>query len=93
MGTTAPRSSAVPTEPGMPASRPLADRPLELEAHELVDLGREFEGQLVEDLAAEAADDHADRLLHLDTPLLEVEQLVLADLARRGLAGQGREKQ
>lgn len=58
---------------------------LELEAHELVDLSRKLEGQLVEDLSAETADDHAHGGLRIDAALLKVKELVLADLAGGGL--------
>ena len=36
-------------------------------------------------LGAEATDDHANRLLGVNTALLEIEQLILADLAGTGL--------
>ena len=58
----------------------LSDAALELEAHQLVNLLSELERELVEDLLAEAADDEADSLLHVDAALLAVKELVLPDL-------------
>src|SRR3954471_7756744 len=46
---------------------------------------RELERQLVEDLLAEAADDHVDRVFETDAARLAVEELILADLAGAGL--------
>ena len=63
----------------------LAHRSLQLERHELIHFGRKLEWQLVEDLSAEPRDDHPHCLLGVDAPLLEVEELVLPDLGRRGL--------
>src|ERR1035438_2993567 len=45
----------------------------------------ELHGELPEDVLAEAVDDHADGFLGGDAPLLEVEELLLADLAGGGL--------
>lgn len=59
----------------------LANRALQLQTHQLVDLSCKLHGQLIKHLSAEAADDHAYCCLQVHTPLLEVEQLVLPDLA------------
>mmetsp|Transcript_11451 Transcript_11451/g.39820 ORF Transcript_11451/g.39820 Transcript_11451/m.39820 type:complete len:260 (-) Transcript_11451:476-1255(-) len=64
---------------------PSAHRALELEAHELVHLRRELERQLVEHVPAEPRYDHPHSLLRVDPPLLEVEELLLANLARARL--------
>ena len=58
----------------------LTDRAFEFETHELIDFGGEFERQLVKDLPTEATDDHSDSLFQIDAALLEVEQLIFADL-------------
>ena len=60
--------------------RRLPDAALELEAHQLVDLSGKLHWQFVENLVAEARDDDAHRRLRVDAALLEVEQLVLANL-------------
>src|SRR4051794_18795871 len=62
-----------------------ADAALERDAQELPGLNGEFHGQLLHPLAAEAADDEGHRVLGRDAPAAAVEQLVVADLAGRGL--------
>ena len=63
----------------------LTDRAFEADRNELLRLDRELHGQLLEDLLAEAVNDHADRALGADAAGEEVEQLVLADLRCRRL--------
>mmetsp|Transcript_18800 Transcript_18800/g.52716 ORF Transcript_18800/g.52716 Transcript_18800/m.52716 type:complete len:373 (-) Transcript_18800:1052-2170(-) len=63
----------------------LAHSALELQAHELVHLGSKLKRQLIEHLPAEARDDGAHRLLLVNASLLEVEELVLTNLAGTGL--------
>ena len=57
----------------------------EADAEQLLRLDRELHRQLLEDFLAEAVDDHVHRVLGRDAALLAVEDLVLADLRRRGL--------
>src|SRR5215472_14638027 len=59
-----------------------AHRSFERDAEQLLRLDRELHRQLLEDDLAEAVDDHVDRLFRGDAALLEVEDLVLADLRR-----------
>src|SRR5205823_14143526 len=66
----------------VPAS---AHAPLQTLPQQLLRLDRELHRQLAEHLLAEAVDDHADRVLRRQAALLAVENLVLADLRRRGL--------
>lgn len=68
-----------------PSSSFLPNGPLQLQAHQLVDLGGKLQRQLIKDLAAEAGDNRPDSVLGRDPPLLEIKQLLLADLARRRL--------
>src|SRR5687767_385778 len=71
---------------------PLTDRSFERDAEQLLGFDGELHGQLPEDLPAETADDHVDRILGRQPALTAVENLVLADLRRRGLvldAGRG----
>src|SRR6266851_8346633 len=63
----------------------LPDAAFEGHAQELLGLHRELHGQLLEHFLAEAVHDHAHGVLGGDAPLLEVEDLVLADLGCRGL--------
>ena len=58
----------------------LADRAFQGHAQERLGLHRELHRQLLEDVLAEAVDDHAHRVLLGDTAALAVEELVLADL-------------
>jgi hypothetical protein len=58
---------------------------LQLETHQLVNLGRKLERQLVKHVPAEPTNNHAHSLLSLNPPLLEVEQLVLPDFRGTGL--------
>mmetsp|Transcript_11554 Transcript_11554/g.32417 ORF Transcript_11554/g.32417 Transcript_11554/m.32417 type:complete len:548 (+) Transcript_11554:2714-4357(+) len=60
----------------------LSHRALELQTHELVHLCRKLQWQLVEHLPTEPRDDHSHRLLRADAALLEVEELILANLGR-----------
>ena len=69
-------------QPVEPAS---SDGALQLEAHEGVDLLRKLVRQFVENIRAEAGDDGSHGLLGVDAALLEVEQLVFANLARARL--------
>ena len=63
----------------------LPNGPLQLQAHQLVDFRSKLQRQLVKHLAAETADDRRDGGLGRDAALLEVEQLLLADLRGRRL--------
>src|SRR5262245_43656892 len=63
----------------------LADGSFQAHSQELLRLDGELHGQLLEDLLAEAVHDHVHRVLGGDPALLEVEDLVLADLRGRGL--------
>src|SRR4051794_33173320 len=47
---------------------------------QLLRFQRELHRQLLEHFLAEAADDHAHRLLRAESALLEIEDLILADL-------------
>src|SRR4029079_6560053 len=64
----------------------------EADVQELLRLHRELYRELAEDLLAEAAHDHRDGVLGRDAALLAVEELVLADLRRRGLVLHGRRR-
>src|SRR3954466_10457086 len=63
----------------------LAYRPFQCYSKQLLRLERELHRQLLEHFLAEAAHDHAHRLLGAEPALLEVEDLILANLRRRGL--------
>src|SRR3954470_23293989 len=69
-----------------------ADAPFERNVHELVRLHGELQRQVVEDLLAEAVDDHADGVLGRQPALAQIEELILADLrgGRLVLDGGGR---
>src|SRR5947208_14583696 len=64
------------------SSSGLANGPLQADAQQVLRLHRELHRQLLEDFLAEAVDDHRDRVLGGEAPLLAVEDLVLADLRR-----------
>src|SRR5688572_9054239 len=68
-----------------PPPRRSANAALQAHAQQLLGLHRELHGQLLEDLLAEPVDDHVDGVLRAEPALLEVEDLVLADLRGRGL--------
>src|SRR5262245_15555116 len=70
---------------GAPLSFRLANAPLQADAEQLLGLDRELHRQLAEDLLAEAVDDQVDGVLRREAALLQIEDLVLADLRRRGL--------
>src|SRR6478672_4487333 len=55
-------------------------RAFEAHSEELLGLDGELHRELLEDLLAEAVHDHRHGVLGRDSPLLEVEDLVLADL-------------
>jgi hypothetical protein len=59
--------------------------PFEAEAHERLGFHGVLHGELVEDLPAEAVDDHRGGVLLGQAALAAVEELVLADLGRRRL--------
>src|SRR5687768_9815040 len=63
----------------------LPDRPFQSDTEQLLRLERELHRQLLEHFLAEPAHDHRDRLLGAEAALLQVEDLVLADLRRAGL--------
>ena len=63
----------------------LTHRTFELQGQQLGGFDGELHGQLAEDVLAEAVDDHADGFFGGDAALLEVEQLLLTDLAGGGL--------
>src|SRR5947207_4307660 len=63
----------------------LTDASFEGDAKQLLRLHRELHRQLLEHLAAEAAYDHRHCVLGAQSPLLAVEDLVLADLRCRSL--------
>ena len=54
------------------------------DAEQLLRLDGEFHRQLAEDFLAEAVDDHVHRVLGREASLPAVEDLILADLRRRG---------
>src|SRR5690606_4061127 len=62
-----------------------AHGPLEADLEELAGFDGELHGELLEDLAAEAVDDHRDRVLLGQPALTRVEELVLADAGGAGL--------
>src|SRR5438093_7157187 len=62
-----------------------ADAPLEADAEQLLRLDGELHGKLAEDLLAESIHDHGHRVLRGEPALAAVEELILADLRRRGL--------
>src|SRR5688500_14950698 len=68
-----------------PTARRSANAALQADAEQLLRLHRELHGQLLEHLLAEAVHDHVDGVLRGETALLEVEDLVLADLRGGGL--------
>src|SRR6185295_14511980 len=59
---------------------PLPDAALETDPQQLLRLDGELHRQLLEDLLAEPVHDHRDRVLGIEAPLLQIEDLVLADL-------------
>src|SRR5579862_4523542 len=63
----------------------LPDAPLEAHAQQLLRLDGKLHRQLLEDLLAEAADDHRDRVFGGESTLHAIEELVLTDLGGRGL--------
>src|SRR4051794_10909916 len=63
----------------------LADAPFETDVQKLVRFHGELDRQLLEDLFAEAVDDHAHRVLARQPAAAAVEELVLADLRGGGL--------
>src|SRR5688500_15482869 len=63
----------------------LADTALERDAEQLSRLDRELHRQLLHHLAAEAVDDERHRVFLRDATAAAVEELVVADLAGRGL--------
>src|SRR3954462_6728125 len=71
--------------------RSLSDTSLEANSQQLLRLDRELHRQLLEDLLAEPVHDHRDRVLGVEAPLLQIEDLVLADLGggRLVLGGAG----
>src|SRR5438445_3188444 len=64
------------------SSRGLPNGPLQADAQEVLGLHGELHRQLLEDFLAESVDDHGDGVLGGETPLLAVEDLILADLRR-----------
>src|SRR4051794_22310849 len=62
----------------------LSDASFQTHSQQLLCFRGELERQLIEDLLAEPRDDHADRVLEADAAGLAVEELVFANLARRG---------
>src|SRR6478672_6605914 len=64
---------------------PLADAAFQAHREQLLRLDRELHRELLEDLLAEAVHDHGNGILGVEPALLEVEDLVLADLGGRGL--------
>src|SRR2546429_8963131 len=57
------------------SSSGLANGPLQADAQQVLRLHRELHRQLLEDFLAEAVDDHRDRVLGGEAPLLAVEDL------------------
>src|SRR4029450_4601250 len=70
----------------------LADAPLEADADQLLRLGHELHGEMLEHIAHEAVDDERHRFLSRESALQTVEQLVVGDLGggRLVLEGRGR---
>ena len=85
MGSVCPTMCGVATCMSAPAQTFAGtgspNRALQLQAHERIDLLCKLVRKLVEDIRTEARYDGCNGLLRIDAPLLEVEQLVLANLA------------
>src|ERR1043166_4970198 len=73
-----------------PYSPSLPDAPLERDAQQLLCFERELHRQFLEHFLAESAHDHGDRVLGGQSALLEIENLVFADLGGRRFVLDGR---
>src|SRR5688572_24783176 len=63
----------------------LSDASFQRDSQQLLRFHGELHRKLAEDLAAEAVDDHRDRVFRRDSTLRTVEELVFTDLRRRSL--------
>src|SRR5215475_6527946 len=63
----------------------LSDTPLKTDAEQFLRFHGELHGQLLEDRLAEAVDDHGNSFLFGYAALLQIENLIFADLRSRGL--------
>src|SRR3954447_9772967 len=67
------------------ARRPLPDAAFQAHAQQLLRFHGELHRELLEHFLTEAVHDHRDRVFRVEAALLQVEDLVLADLRRGGL--------
>src|SRR3712207_5082745 len=88
--TKSPEPDAMARRPQAACEHKLADRPFHLHLNEAVQLDRVLHRQLAREGLHEAEDDHRKRLRLAEATALEVEELLLADLADRRLVRHGR---
>src|SRR6266516_4619933 len=79
------RSRRAVSQAGSESVNASANRALHLELDQPVHLDRVLHRELLDDRLDEARDDHPGRLVLVDPPALEIEELLVADLGDGGL--------